>query len=110
MNARQKAKKYKRECQRLRDLINYSPVNIVSTTIHPKTIKYKCPITDLVTDDMVKGMIAQYFGRYLMENGFIDVNMTDNKPEFDNNIINYRFVEAYMVAMHPQEYTLGGIG
>ena len=105
MNARQKAKKFKKEYQRLQDLIDHRihPVNVVRTNFHPEPIKYKDYFPSYFSDDIIKDEIAKHFGDYLMKHGFIDVLMVDERVDFFD-ILNKKIVEAYMVTIDPQEY------
>lgn len=94
MNARQKAKKLKKELQRLQDILNPKIPQIISGDL-PKieTIRVIRMLDNRipVPDEILKMDIGAEFGRCLMEN-----NLVNWKVDTDNNYENLREAVAWI--------------
>lgn len=94
MNARQKAKKLKKELKRLQDILNPKIPQIISENL-PKieTIKVVRMLNDTipVSEEILKIDIGAEFGRCLMEN-----NLVNWKVDTDNNYENLRKAVAWI--------------
>lgn len=99
MNARQKAKKLKKENERLKKLLDPHTDSWLITKNHkypirPEILKMKYRMEPFMTEEMMKNKIVESFSRGLMETGFIDI-----KRQF-NEIMNQTEVIASMIACH----------
>lgn len=97
MNARQKAKKLKKENERLKKLLDpYTDTCLITKTqkypIRPEISRTKSLMEPFMTEEMMKNRIEESIGRYLMETGFIDI-----KREF-NEVMNQTEVFASLIA------------
>ena len=97
MNARQKAKKLKKENERLKKLLDphtdtYLMTNTRKYPIRPEILRMKYLIKPFMTEEMMKNEIEGSFGRCLLETGFIDT-----KRQF-NEIMNQTEVVASLIA------------
>ena len=97
MNARQKAKKLKKENERLKKLLDphtdtYLMTNTRKYPIRPEILRTKYLIKPFMTEEMIKNEIEGSFGRCLLETGFIDI-----KRQF-NEIMNQTEVVASLIA------------
>lgn len=97
MNARQKAKKLKKENERLKKLLDpHTDTSLITKNhkypIHPEILKTKYLMEPFMTEEMMKNKIEVSFGRCLMETGFIDI-----KRQF-NEIMNQTELIASMIA------------
>lgn len=94
MNARQKAKKLKKELKRLQDILNPKIPQIISGELPQiETIKVVRILDDRipVPDEILKMDIGAEFGRWLMEN-----NLINWKVDTDNNYENLRKAVAWI--------------
>lgn len=97
MNARQKAKKLKKENERLKKLLDpHTDTSLITKNykypIRPEILKTKYLMEPFMTEEMMKNKIEGSFGRCLMETGFIDI-----KRQF-NEIMNQTEVVASLIA------------
>ena len=116
MNARQKAKKLKKENKQWKAALDrrINPASVISTSFHPEILRYKRFVESYISDDMIRDEISKYCGEYLMNNGFIEVFMRDERNDIEsdaesNFILDGKFVEACMIAVHPHEYYMRNI-
>lgn len=94
MNARQKAKKLKKELKRLQDILNPKTPQMISENLSKiETIKVVRMLDDRmpVPDEILKIDIGADLGRCLMENGLVNW-----KIDTDNNYKNLRKVVAWI--------------
>lgn len=97
MNARQKAKKLKKENEWLKKLLDpHTDTSLIINThkypIRPEILRTKFLMEPFMTEEMMKNRIEESFGRCLMETGFIDI-----KRQF-NEIMNQTEVLASLIA------------
>ena len=97
MNARQKAKKLKKENEWLKKLLDpHTDTCLITKTQkypnRPEILKMKYRMEPFMTEEMMKNKIEGSVGKYLMETGFIDI-----KQQF-NEIMNQTEVVALMIA------------
>ena len=91
MNARQKAKKYKKIAERYKDKANawdrYMKAkafdNVVRRYKNIETLKVAKYWDDRIPEEVLKGEIAREIGEFLLREGYIDFKVNDNYNEYN---------------------------
>ena len=97
MNARQKAKKLKKENERLKKLLDpHADISLITKNhkypIRPEILKMKYLIEPFMTEEMIRNDIQRSIGRGLMENGFMYMKKEHNL------ILNQTEISVRMIA------------
>lgn len=98
MNARQKAKKLKKENERLTRILNphINPIPIMRYELKPERLKMKLVYPIKTPMEIVKKYISKSAGEYLLDNGFINVIQITN--EYTNQ---FEFQISMMAVRNP---------
>ena len=83
MNARQKAKKLKKENERLKKLLDpHTDTSMITkiqkSPVHPEILKAKIVLQPHMPEEMIRNTIAMSIGRSLMADGFLYMRKENN--------------------------------